>query len=185
MRTSYRSRLLESTAFGMRVCYFGLMKEATDRPDLWVNLCAAIGVPTNTSIDKVRAKLMEADTSISRGNVQRIREGARSYIDTIQKVSAAAGYEAWELMMPGFDPKQRPSKLVSRPTINIPLAEDVLQALSECKDEKVLKSAEAYLRIHIAPSQAIISGEMKTGGSSNVKLVPDKPNDRAPDATRG
>lgn len=157
-----------------------------DRPitPLWRNLCAALRLPPTSGVDAVHRKLTQTDPTVSRGNVQRIKEGARSYIDTVERVAAAAGLQTWELLVPMFDPDQKPSEILGTTPPKIPLSKEVIDALRRCEDEKVLKNSEAYLRIHLGLSQQPISGNIATGSSTNANVIPHKPNGETPDVTR-
>jgi len=68
---------------------------------LWQNLCALLGVPTATSIDKVHKAVSSPDRPVSRGSIQRIKErdGHRS-TDVLADIASKLGVEVWQLLIP-------------------------------------------------------------------------------------
>jgi transcriptional regulator with XRE-family HTH domain len=53
---------------------------------------------------------MAAKTRLGAGSIHRIRKGQNVTLDTIEQFAKAYGFEAWELLFPGFDPAAPPGE---------------------------------------------------------------------------
>lgn len=72
------------------------------RSYLWENVCALVG---ETKLNSVHARINEGREPgdlIPRGNLQRLMERKRSYIDTLAQIAGALGVDVWQLLVPGL-----------------------------------------------------------------------------------
>ena len=94
------------------------MDSSDPRRYLWGNITELMR-PQKAPIDAVCAR-----TGVARGNVQRLKEGqVLPSLDTVQRVAAAFGLHAWQLLAPGISRDMPPTLAELKPHAEIACAE--------------------------------------------------------------
>lgn len=122
------------------------MLKADPKSYLWRNICALMRAD-DPSIDAVKAR-----TKVGRGTVQRIKGGETSVgLDVIASIAGAFGVEPWQLLVEAIDPDNLPTL---HAPVDVRLSDDVVTALSRCRDDEKLRKADGLLRVELDLPQA-------------------------------
>jgi transcriptional regulator with XRE-family HTH domain len=108
---------------------------------LWANICSLMGSDA-PSLDAV-AKL----TKVGRGTVQRIKDGQTNIeAKNIALIAEAFSLEAWQLLVPDLDAKNKPTLGAVRVVTSSPLSSEVVARIANAGPAEILK-LENRLRV--------------------------------------
>lgn len=151
-----------------RQCYRIRMEPQDPKTYLWAAIKRRLGVQDDVGVDAVFARLK--GSGLSRGTVQRIKEGKTSIgTDNLLKVASSLGIEVWELCVPpGAVAELKP---IEAPAASIPVAFSTIEkALSSVEPSELPNLLSSIGLLVTEPSNRnsrrsyvldILSGELK------------------------
>lgn len=141
------------------------MDPSDPRRYLWANITELMH-PQKATIDAVCAR-----TGVARGNVQRIKEGqVLPSLDTVQRLAAAFGLHAWQLLVPGVSRNALPTlmEVKAPPTTAIAEAREPAPPYPRREPELVLADMAALLASVPQPVRSafadVLAGWARVGG---------------------